>query len=434
MCGTMGKYARSACLPLLAAGFATFAALWALDRGIAWSDLDYGAARGRPNEERWLETHEFKVLVRTNALGFREPRLPKTKPPGVVRVVALGDSFTQGYGVAEDDAYPRQLEQRLSARSDRYEVVNLGLPGTNPRDYLGHLRDPGLRYDPDVVLVGVMANDVQDILMQRRLGVQYAGEALRDVQRDVRHPRAWWRRAPSAVFPALYPFVWERLASLRGALGRSTADAADAPAPRARAGSAPLATPWQEVVQRLGDRMGRSRETTAALAAVSPADAASIAPVATGAISLESESAMEGYQRLMALVQPRLYADAVLLPDDYDAAWRTTERYLDAIARVAHGAGARVVLVYVPASHQVNPQVRRVYEARGFEWDERTLVDTTLSDRLRAFANERELDLVDLLPVLRERRDPTLYFPADGHWTPAGHAVAADAIAAAIDR
>jgi len=79
---------------------------------------------------RRIERAEFSVDVRLNALGFREPHLPSPKPPGVLRVVALGDSFTQGYGVEEHQAWPRRLETVLDARHPgRYEVVNLGVPG-----------------------------------------------------------------------------------------------------------------------------------------------------------------------------------------------------------------------------------------------------------------------------------------------------------------
>jgi len=70
-------------------------AVTALDRLVAFLDLGYSESRGRPNELRRVERPEFSVDVQLNPLGFREPRLPSTKPPGTVRIVALGDSFTQ---------------------------------------------------------------------------------------------------------------------------------------------------------------------------------------------------------------------------------------------------------------------------------------------------------------------------------------------------
>src|SRR6185369_3984266 len=92
--------------------------LVALDRLVAWTDLGYRAARYRPNEDRQLTRDEFNVHIATNALGVR-------------RVVVLGDSFTQGYGVEESEAYPRGLERRLAtAGLGDVQVVNLGVPGT----------------------------------------------------------------------------------------------------------------------------------------------------------------------------------------------------------------------------------------------------------------------------------------------------------------
>src|SRR3569832_2929654 len=84
--------------------------LWVLDRTVSWLDLGYHPARGRPSDDRVLVSREFAVHVHTNALGFRERRLPGPKPAGTSRIVVVGDSFTQGYGVSEEEAFPRQLE------------------------------------------------------------------------------------------------------------------------------------------------------------------------------------------------------------------------------------------------------------------------------------------------------------------------------------
>ena len=411
-------------------------ALAALDRFVAWTDLGYRAARARPDDDRRLVRAEFDVRVVTNHLGFREPRLPSPKPAGVARIVALGDSFTQGFGVDESAAYPRQLEARLAHAdpSRRVEVMNLGVPGTSPRDYLGHLRDPGLAYAPDVVLVGVMANDVQDVWIQRRCGVQFSSDVLREVQRDVAAPRPLWRRAPSLLLPALYPFVWERVDALRTALrGAATPRVAiaDGGPTHERTAVVPPER-WRAVVHELGERYGRGTETDRALDGLAAVDAAVIAPVATGAVPLDSDAGLDGYLRLLAVVDPRLFADAVLLPASYDDAWRATASYLASIVRVAERAGSRTVIVYIPAIHQVTAAARPAIERYGFAWDDRTLVDTTFPDRLRAFGAAHDVPVVDLLPVFRAHADRPLYFTTDGHWTAAGQALAADTLGTAV--
>jgi lysophospholipase L1-like esterase len=77
----------------------------------------------------------------------------------VLRVMVLGDSFTEGQGVKEPDTYPRALERRLNAMEPgRFEVLNCGRRG---EDFpaLFHAFEEVLRHDPDVVVYGMVLND-----------------------------------------------------------------------------------------------------------------------------------------------------------------------------------------------------------------------------------------------------------------------------------
>jgi hypothetical protein len=88
------------------------AALTAADTVVRVTDLGFRPLRSAADADAIVEDSEFRTRVRTNALGFREPRLPAPKPPGMRRIVVLGDSFTQGYGVEDDEAYPRAAAGR----------------------------------------------------------------------------------------------------------------------------------------------------------------------------------------------------------------------------------------------------------------------------------------------------------------------------------
>jgi lysophospholipase L1-like esterase len=87
-----------------------------------------------------------------NADGYRGPLRARTKPAGVVRVVALGDSSTFGMGVPYEDTWCAQLEVQLAAAGVAAEVIDAGV--------IGFTIEQGLeRYDalvrglsPDVVI------------------------------------------------------------------------------------------------------------------------------------------------------------------------------------------------------------------------------------------------------------------------------------------
>lgn len=96
------------------------------------------------------------VPVTTNSRGWRNLRdFPFDKPPGVRRIVAVGDSFT--FGEEEEDEYtwPAVLQDALSG----WEVINLAVHGYGTDQQLLVLQDEGVRYHPDVVLVGFFADN-----------------------------------------------------------------------------------------------------------------------------------------------------------------------------------------------------------------------------------------------------------------------------------
>ena len=70
---------------------------------------------------------------RTNSHGLRDRDRP-AKPPGTKRVLVMGDSFTWGYAVAEEEAYPQVAERLLKARGrPDIEIINGAIPDYNSR-------------------------------------------------------------------------------------------------------------------------------------------------------------------------------------------------------------------------------------------------------------------------------------------------------------
>lgn len=117
-----------------------------------------------PNATVWQWTVEYVTRVDVNARGLREREIGYEKPPGLKRVLVLGDSFVEAIGVAVEDAFPRRLEAKLAAGNEPpVQVVNAGAVGFGTGQEYLLLRHEGVRYQPDVVvLLFFSGNDVAD--------------------------------------------------------------------------------------------------------------------------------------------------------------------------------------------------------------------------------------------------------------------------------
>lgn len=104
------------------------------------------------------------VPVSVNRLGLRDRELAVPKPPGTVRILGVGDSVTFGYGVRLEDTYLKVVEDRLNASAAagaRYEVVNAGIEECGLDAYYHAVRTLAPVLEPDLVLVGIVLNDIQ---------------------------------------------------------------------------------------------------------------------------------------------------------------------------------------------------------------------------------------------------------------------------------
>lgn len=116
-----------------------------------------------PNARYRHKSADVNVQFRINAQGMRADRdYPEQKPPGVRRVVVLGDSYTMGYEVAEPQCYARVLERDLKSRGDSAEVLNAGVSGYSTAEAYLRLTREMLAYHPDVVVIGFYGNDIVD--------------------------------------------------------------------------------------------------------------------------------------------------------------------------------------------------------------------------------------------------------------------------------
>lgn len=109
----------------------------------------------KPNQDCYTKVDHKPVHI--NAHGTRGPEFAAAKPPGVFRILCLGDSRTFGWGQSDDETYSARLREMLQARAGpakKIEVINAGVNGWGYPQMLACLREMGLAWKPDVVIVG----------------------------------------------------------------------------------------------------------------------------------------------------------------------------------------------------------------------------------------------------------------------------------------
>jgi lysophospholipase L1-like esterase len=127
-----------------------------------WSDGDRTALLRRFLP--WLP-QEFRSSpvwrIALNEEGFRSAHLPAARRPGALRIACIGDSWTFGMNVNQDQTYPAQLEALLKRRSPSadVDVMNFGVLGYSSFQGLELLKRRVLDLHPDVLVIGFGMND-----------------------------------------------------------------------------------------------------------------------------------------------------------------------------------------------------------------------------------------------------------------------------------
>jgi len=122
---------------------------------------------------RYIPNSKFqqgKITNQYNNIGFRGESHAVEKPSGVVRIVVIGDSVTEGYGVEWKDVFASIVQMNLGSG---YEIINLGMGGLNTPQEIHILEEAGLQYTPDYVVVNLVLNDC-DFFSSMKAGRRHA--------------------------------------------------------------------------------------------------------------------------------------------------------------------------------------------------------------------------------------------------------------------
>ena len=186
------------------------------------TDYHYGryTIRGiRPNATYWTTSVDGSWKFVTNSKGFRNTKeFTYAKPPNALRVLSLGDSHTQGYEVRQEHTYSAVLERFLNFRGKEAEVINAGVSGFGTAEEVAFLENEGIRYSPDVVVLGFFANDFDDNVKAGLFGLD-AGNRLTEekyehipgvqIQNAIYSiPATQWLSENSYFYSLLFNTVW----------------------------------------------------------------------------------------------------------------------------------------------------------------------------------------------------------------------------------
>jgi hypothetical protein len=343
-------------------------------RGVFWEpDPDYGWRHPAGNVGPWHDDlGEFTTHVAINSKGLRDVEHAYEKPPGVFRILILGDSYMEGMQVELDAAFPRLLERELNARAGRpVEVIGSGVASYGTDNELLYFRHEGYKYHPDLVLLAfTTANDVRE---------NYAPLNAKSPGSIVTKP----------IFSI----------DTRGNLAMR-------PAP-----VQPPPLPWWRRDTYLGDVLYRHLRRAGFF------------------VDIGGSTVRPPADPNVRYVPVDLWVHQPEYTDEMKEAWRLTTALILAVRDEATAHGARFGLFEVNAAWQHYDNDWNVVMSRDpvarQTWDRRKP-----NEVLGAFLGEQQIPSLDLFDAFETAKGgERLFFGYDPHWTARGHEVAARAVA-----
>jgi hypothetical protein len=342
---------------------------------------------------------EFTYEFHTNSQGLRYREIPIEKPERTVRVFVVGDSMTDGWGVQAHETFSSLLESALTSPQRTVELINAGLSGTAPLEYGRVFLAVGLKYRPDALLICISANDV--------FGTPSDATPI-DLYPDKLVQRSAIKQTLHSLWPRSYTLLYQ-LKDAHDDSGRF----------------------WKDDLIRTvsveAKRRGLPQEEIDAWKARLPEDL----------VSAANRNAFNGATLAYGLLDRTYFTDSLNVDAPRaESKWNAMAAILTATVREARNNGVEVAAVFLPDRFQYDPlahSLARHEPAReaGIYID-RSWLDTTsqLQRRLESWSESLQVPFLDTTPTFRKfgAEASLLTYPLDGHWTPAGHRVAAAAI------
>jgi hypothetical protein len=341
-------------------------AMWLVDRFVL--DRFVGLIY-LPNSSAVYRTREFEFTARINQLGFRGDDVDP--PPGEPRIAVLGDSFTYGWGVEQDECWPAVLAKLLEGSGRTAAVFNLGIAGGSPRNYAEVAERAIPVLHPDVVVVAVHQGDDLEQMMHE---------------------------APERT----HRFLENSMRVVGKHLHRRVV----------------VTDAWLKQAADLRD--GFADEETRRFSALDPEikDAFLAGQLNPQCIS-SSVKHPEYFEEPCAV-------ESVLV----QAAVEKMSAQLTRIKLAADAVHARTLVISVPSSVYTNRSGFEAHRREGFLLSESLLTSDAADRTIHAASQTAGLKFFSVTEAFRARTsDAGLYFPLDGHWTARGNRLFAEQVA-----
>lgn len=341
------------------------------------------------------EQGEFDVDIRINSMGLRDQEYTLDKPEGVYRILVLGDSPVVGIEVPGEETFPNQMEQLLNqGNPGRFEVLNGGMQGYSPILYYLFLKEKGLDYNPDLVLINFSITDVTDDYDHAKRA-RFDGEGMpvsvtKDVQLEDQVsyvPFKQFLRNNSV----LYHFIRDRYHRFQYEMKT-------------------------EEAKIIGDG-----QTTNAPA--NSEDSEIDLALATHLAHLAGKDLREDFFAIF---------NETFLPEE-ESAWQQTLVWLRGIHQLCLQNGVAISLIPVPQPNQVSTEEwKEGKQLWGFDADH-MITSPHFQGRLQAFCEQERIPFINPLPRFREvSLQKQLFYPYDGHFNKEGHRLMAEHILDAL--
>jgi hypothetical protein len=140
-------------LVIIELGFVIFHPIpFSIEKNMYFEPDPFTGYKLKPNSVGYFQQ---QIPAQTNKNGHRDELVSVEKTDGVFRILVIGDSFTVGANVVQDDVYPEALETLLNRNATvPVEVINAGVGGWQPFHYAQYYEHYGWKFSPDLTLIG----------------------------------------------------------------------------------------------------------------------------------------------------------------------------------------------------------------------------------------------------------------------------------------